>query len=136
MKPNPIKTKQIVAPCGINCSLCLAFQRDKNSCCGCWGPDDQKPLSCVHCIIKNCEYLAATQSKFCYECIKYPCARIKQLNKRYSTKYNVSIADNQQTIKNRGLEAFILQDTEKWKCPQCGGSICMHRGFCLKCNQK
>jgi hypothetical protein len=29
-----------------------------------------------------------------------------------------------------------LQDTEKWKCPQCGGSICMHRGFCLKCNQK
>jgi len=124
---------RMIAPCGINCSLCLAFLRDKNKCCGCWGADSNKPYHCSACSIKNCDNLAATGSKFCYECSNYPCTRLKQLDKRYRLKYKVDILDNMATIKESGLSAFMNAETIKWKCPQCGGSICMHRGYCLHC---
>ncbi len=28
---------QPIAPCGMNCATCLAYLRDKNTCCGCRG---------------------------------------------------------------------------------------------------
>ena len=27
--------KELIAPCGINCGTCIAYQREKNRCCGC-----------------------------------------------------------------------------------------------------
>jgi hypothetical protein len=30
------------------------------------------------------------------------------------------------------LEHFIKTETGRWRCPQCGGTICVHRG-CLSC---
>ena len=129
------KHLQPVAPCGINCSVCYAYLRNKNKCGGCWGPNKSKTKHCITCQIKNCEHLAATSSKFCYECGQFPCARVKQIDKRYRTKYKTGLIDNLRYIKEIGLEDFILKDKEKWKCSKCGGSICMHKGFCLSCGK-
>lgn len=48
--------KTLIAPCGINCGICLAFLRDKNTCMGCREFDVNKPdtvknvsLSTVNC---------------------------------------------------------------------------------------
>ncbi|MBC8006264.1 MAG: DUF3795 domain-containing protein, partial [Verrucomicrobia bacterium] len=82
MKNNSLNST-LIAPCGMNCGICLAYQRDKNTCSGCLGENSYKPPYCLHCIIKNCEILAQTSSGFCYECIKYPCKRLRQLDKRY-----------------------------------------------------
>jgi hypothetical protein len=83
-----MKAKDI-APCGINCSLCLAFQREKNSCNGCNGSDTNKAKHCIVCGIRNCEEKHGETTLLCSECMKYPCRRIKDLNKRYTNKYNV-----------------------------------------------
>ncbi|MFA5374728.1 MAG: DUF3795 domain-containing protein [Dehalococcoidia bacterium] len=124
---------QLIAPCGMNCGICMAYLRDKNRCPGCRGDDAHKMPSCLRCSIKNCETIAKSKSKFCFECEKH-CARLKQLDKRYRTKYNMSMIENLEFIKNNGVDAFIAQQEAKYKCPQCGGVICVHRKKCFACN--
>lgn len=124
-----------IAPCGMNCGVCLAFLRDKNRCNGCREISKQKPEHCKKCIIINCELLSQTDSKFCYDCQNYPCRRLKQLDKRYRTKYDMSMIDNLELIRNIGLERFVKKENERWTCPGCGAIRCVHRDFCLNCKE-
>jgi hypothetical protein len=124
---------QLIAPCGMNCGICLAYLRDKKHCPGCRGEDNDKSVSCVQCIIKNCEFIKSKHSKFCYECEKYPCKRLKQLDKRYRAKYAMSMIENLASIKAIGLNAFVINESERWRCSKCGGVVCVHRGYCLHC---
>lgn len=124
---------RLIAPCGMNCGICLAYLRDKRRCPGCLGEDINKSASCIQCIIKNCEVIKQSQSKFCYECENYPCKRLKQLDKRYRTKYKMSMIENLENIKAAGLSVFIENEKERWLCKKCGGVICVHRGYCLQC---
>jgi hypothetical protein len=123
----------MIAPCGINCSLCLVYLRRKNRCEGCRATNKKHHETCR---IKNCEKLRQTDSGFCYECPGYPCARLKQLEKRYRARYNVFIFGNFKTIEESGAVEFLRQQEEKYLCPECGGTICMHRNFCLDCEEK
>ena len=123
----------LVAPCGMNCAICYAYLREKNHCEGCWGNDASKMKSCLACIIRNCELLEKIPSRFCYDCEKYPCRRLKQLDKRYRTKYEMSMLENLAYIKENGVEAFVEKENERWKCPQCGGTICVHHKSCYSC---
>jgi hypothetical protein len=123
----------LIAPCGMNCGICMAYLRDKNKCHGCLQPSVNKKKTRVLCVIKNCELLAKTSSKFCYECEKFPCKRLIQIDKRYRTKYNMSMIENLSIIKNAGLDTFFQIEKEKWDCKNCGGTICVHRGYCLHC---
>ena len=56
-KDNIILTKQLIAPCGMNCSICMAYLREKNKCLGCRMPDPNMPISRARCKIKNCKTL-------------------------------------------------------------------------------
>lgn len=125
----------LIAPCGINCGTCLGFLRDKNRCNGCRIPADPKPKHCEQCSILNCIHLAETTSGFCYDCVKYPCRRMKQLDKRYRNSYNMSLLDNLNRLKELGIRNYIDQENQKWRCPSCGGTICVHRGVCLSCSK-
>lgn len=125
----------LIAPCGMNCGICLAYQRSLNTCGGCLSDNRNKPAYCLRCIIKNCELLAQTSSGFCYECEKYPCKRLRQLDKRYRTKYHMSMIENLETIKTLGLQAFVDQENERWRCIRCGGTLCVHRNYCLTCQK-
>ena len=93
-----MKTKDI-APCGINCSLCLAYQRDKNHCNGCNGSNGHKAYHCIECRIRNCEEKKGNKELLCSKCKSYPCRRIKDLEKRYTNRYNVNIYKNFEDIK-------------------------------------
>lgn len=127
---------ELMAPCGMNCGICMAYLRDKKKCPGCHGDDASKMPSCVRCIIKNCEALKACQSGFCYECPKYPCRRLKQLDKRYRTKYTMSMLENLEFIREHGLSAFVDKEHERWRCRKCGGVISCHRGYCFTCGER
>jgi hypothetical protein len=126
----------LIAPCGMNCGICLGFQREKNRCEGCTSNSDKKPNYCKTCVIKNCALLNETESKFCYECITYPCKRLKQLDKRYRTRYAMSMLENLNFIKTSGLNAFLTNESIRWKCITCDGYMCVHRGYCLRCTSQ
>jgi hypothetical protein len=129
-----LKYANLIAPCGMNCGLCIGHLREKRPCGGCFKKDDEnKPKVCRSCVIVNCDLLSKNRSGFCYDCEKYPCIRLKNLDKRYRTKYGMSMIENLAYIKNHGLEKFLKNEEEKWKCKVCGSGLCVHRDFCINC---
>jgi hypothetical protein len=118
-------TSKLIAPCGMNCGICMAYLRDKNHCPGCMEPDVNKPKSCIKCIIKNCEIIK--KNKFCFKCDNYPCTRLKNLDKRYRTKYGMSMIENLENINKLGIREFVKNEKVRGKCSKCGGTINVHR---------
>lgn len=125
-----------IAPCGMNCALCLGFQRPKNKCSGCKEEDGYRASYCRSCIIRNCPTIQSNGSHFCYECEKMPCRRLKQLDSRYRTKYGMSMIANLTEIREQGMDAFLAHQVERYTCPTCQGLLCVHRSHCLSCEQK
>ena len=81
----------------------------------------------------QCELLKNGRIRFCYECSDFPCRRLKGLDKRYRTKYHMSMIENLKDIQRKGIDTFLKSETEKWACPKCGEPICCHNGLCLHC---
>jgi hypothetical protein len=125
----------LIAPCGINCSTCIAFLRKKNKCSGCMSETGIKVTHSSSCKIKNCESLTNSDSNLCYECIRFPCQRIKNIDKRYSTRYHLSLIQNLLTIKEIGMTKFLAKESIRWSCPNCGSALSVHREYCPTCNQ-
>ena len=133
MKNKKPTKSDLIAVCGMNCGICMAYLREKNKCPGCRLFNKDKPVSIARCRIKNCKELKENNYKFCYFCKKYPCERIKHIDKRYRTKYNMSMIDNLGFIKENGMVNFLKKEKQKWKCPSCGGTLSCHRSICYKC---
>ncbi len=133
MKEHSSVEASLIAPCGMNCGICLGYLREKNRCSGCNSSDPNMPNYCGKCIIRNCDTIAASETKLCYACGKYPCERLRRLDKRYRTKYGMSMLENLAMIKDLGMDRFLEKEKERWKCKACGAVICVHRPFCLKC---
>ncbi len=131
-----LRSTSLIAPCGMNCSICLGYLRAKDKCPGCRGIDIHKPGYCIRCRIKNCAHLQNKKPGFCFQCEKFPCARLKQLDKRYRTRYGMSMIENLENIRRFGLRKFVANEKVRWACPDCGGTICVHRGYCYSCGKK
>jgi hypothetical protein len=130
-----IKT-DLIAPCGMNCGICMAYLREKNKCPGCREIYINEPISRSGCKIKNCDYIAKKKNKFCIGCKSLPCKRMKNLDKRYRTRYNMSMLENLDNIKKLGIRQFVKNEKIRWKCPHCGGTICVHRWYCFTCGKR
>ncbi len=133
MKPQVSFDKSLIAPCGMNCGTCIAYLRDKNKCPGCRVYSDDKAVSIQRCIIPKCVHLVKTESKFCFECEKYPCKRVKQLDKRYRARYNTSFIENLAMIKEKGIEKFLVFESKRRTCHNCGSILSVHRDYCFSC---
>ena len=120
----------LIAPCGMNCGLCSGYMRKKDPCPGCRGEDRNKPRYCVECKIVNCEIRTGA---FC-ECEK-PCRRLKDLDKRYRTKYHMSMMENLSHIMKWGLDVFVKREEERWACPHCGEILSVHKKVCIHCGE-
>ncbi len=131
--------EKLIAPCGMNCGLCvsyLAMKYDLNKrgfkrvyCKGCL----PRGKNCLY-MGDRCDLLGEGLVRFCYECEKFPCSRLKDLDKRYCARYHMSMIENLKFIKEHGIESFLEKEEEKWRCPECGEVICCHNGFCLNCD--
>ena len=135
MKTSPAFESILVSPCGLYCGACSGYLREKNKCSGCRISSETKPNYCVHCIIANCELLAGTESGFCYDCEKFPCKRMKQLDKRYRTRYNTGLIENLMLIKEKGMTAFLRLEKKKRTCSVCGSVISIHKSGCSTCEK-
>jgi hypothetical protein len=126
---------ELIAPCGMNCGICLGHLRDKNQCPGCRKKDAYESSYGRKCIIRSCQILKENNWKFCSDkCDKYLCLRLRNLDKRYRTKYNMSMIENLENIKENGIRKFVKSEKARWACPECGGTVCVHRGHCLICS--
>jgi hypothetical protein len=130
--------EELIAPCGMNCAICsgyLAMEHDVKSrgvkmpyCKGC------KPRDKMCAFLKKrCDLLMEGNVKYCYECDTFPCRNLEAIDRRYRTRYRMSMLENLETIKDKGIKAFLRKERKKWKCPDCGGTICCHNGLCFGC---
>ena len=98
-----------IAPCGINCTLCHAFQDVKKKCPGCRSKIGVIRKSCLNCAISNCD----KKTNYCFECM-----------------------ENLDYIRQKGEEAFIVSQNEKYTCPDCGKLRTVHYDYCIYCKQE
>ena len=121
----------------MNCEICLGYQREKNKCLGCRKIDAYESGCDRKCIIRSCQILKENKMEFCSDrCEKYPCRRLKDLDKRYRNKYGMSMIENLENIKKFGIEKFVESQKKKWGCKKCSSLVCVHRNFCLNCGEK
>lgn len=133
--PDLIK-RVMIAPCGMNCALCVGYLREKNRCGGCVTGSASTPNYCRKCIIRNCDKLKEAKRPYCFDCDTFPCKRLRQLDKRYRTRYGMSMLDNLESIRNSGIRQFVRDEKERWTCRQCGAVVSVHRQDCLFCGQE
>ena len=105
----------LIAPCGMNCAVCSGFLRDTNKCPGCRAIWELSRKYIKKCIIRNCSEMKNRNLKYCSDkCGYYPCDRLKRLDKRYRTKYGMSMIENLESIKNNGIKHFVNNEKKRW----------------------
>jgi len=136
-------TSELIAPCGMNCGICIAFfgytmkgGKRKHLCNNCRSRDNAHFLRRGKCAFlkKHFDKLATKQIEYCYECTGFPCKNLEALDKRYRDKYGMSMIENLKYIQTNGIQQFLEHEEERWKCPTCGGIICVHNKICYSCN--
>ncbi len=129
----------LVAPCGMDCSVCSAYLAYSHNlpkikgkishCTGCRPRNKQ----CTF-ITRDCDLLRENKIDFCFECSTFPCDNLKHIDNRYSTKYGMSFIKNLNYIKDNGLDKFIGRQKRKYKCGRCEDLICIHNKKCYSCD--
>lgn len=133
MNDNDIETIMF-APCGMNCKVCYKHCYHKKPCDGCLKSDMGKPEHCRKCKIKDC--VKDKGLDYCFECSDYPCELIKNLERSYNKRYQASLMENSEVVKNQGLKIFMEEQKVKYTCSKCGGIISIHDRECSECQEK
>ena len=129
----------MIAPCGLDCSICKRALAESGRCAGCRGPNDNKPEFCSErCGIILCEKRKSNGYTFCDECPDFPCADVMEKETRYGSQYPLreSPLENLRFIREAGMDAFLERERKQWTCSACGGVICVHTGVCSGCGRQ
>jgi predicted RNA-binding Zn-ribbon protein involved in translation (DUF1610 family) len=134
---SPKFSPELIAPCGMNCGICRAYnayihgvptKRGKvTHCTGC------RPRAKNCYVIRACPKLRKNQIHSCSECDIMPCDKLSHLDKRYRKHYNMSMVENIKTIKAKGMTEFLAEQAENYRCPNCGEVVCVHDRKCYLC---
>jgi hypothetical protein len=59
---------------------------------------------------------------------------MERIEKTYTQRYGLNLIGNLNYIKEKGMDAFLEHEKERWTCPTCGGVICVHTKRCYNCS--
>lgn len=131
--------EDLIAPCGMYCAVCSGYLAYLNQI-----PRKRGKIShCQGCRARNkkcawlkgrCELLAKAKVRYCYECADYPCEHLQHIDARYRRDYGMSMIENLETIRDRGVKFFLKEQKERFTCPRCQGLISVHSGKCYVCD--
>jgi transposase len=65
-----------------------------------------------------------------------PCEKLAHLDKRYRERYGMSMVENLKLLKAKGMDEFLKTQAEKYTCPTCGDTVCVHDAKCYSCDYK
>jgi hypothetical protein len=61
---------------------------------------------------------------------------LKHLDKRYRTRYGMSMIENLENIHKMGIRSFVASEEARWACPECGSLVCVHNRYCYGCGKQ
>ncbi len=62
-----------------------------------------------------------------------PCENLDRLDRRYRSRYSMSMVENLREIKEKGIKKFLENQEMKYECPECGDVVSVHDGKCYAC---
>ncbi len=146
--------KILVAPCGLYCGACsirsacnrhdsellkamadgvslyLGHKVDVKdlACTGCLS--DVVSISCRECKMRDCA--AAKGLARCSECPDSPCDLIKSFNDD-GLPHHAEVLKNIERQKEIGIDAWIVEQDRRWRCPSCSTETDWYAGKCTQC---
>jgi hypothetical protein len=150
--------ENLVAACGLYCGACPMYlatqQKDEQKlkalqqqfssgkmklapedllCDGCLGKGRLASF-CRPCAIREC---ASKKSKTerCSECSDFACSRITGFNND-GMQHHSEVLENLRQLRSAGIKEWTKHEEERWRCPQCKGSIAWYDAACPKCGAK
>lgn len=142
----------LVGKCGLYCGACAIYvardseewrnkiaknhncRPDQVACNGCGGLTSE-------CWGNGCKVVLCTRAKglsYCHECPEYEngtCERFEALSQSYS-KVGVDLRANLHKIKEGKVQEWLRESAERFKCPECGGSISVWFTECQHCGAR
>lgn len=100
--------------------LCCTF-KGENPCPGCREITADSPKTIFSCQIRIC---TERKKKYCLDCNKFPCEKLRHLDKRYREKYGMSEIENLEYIRDHGIDKFIKNERQRWQSSK--GIHCVH----------
>lgn len=129
----------LVAACGIYCGACPAQSASLKAiqthgdikCLGCWN-QKHSPAYAPKCAVRKCAQARKIQS--CGQCKDYPCALLPPL---FNDKPKYGLREkNLNAVRDRGLDAWLADQKQRWTCTKCGKSFGYGDKQCPACGGK
>lgn len=148
------KIDELVAPCGLYCDICTMYRayHDRNLSLlqetpknfrkqmGLQEEVDFKDIACEGCrssvLFKYCSECSIRKCvlekgiDWCYQCESFPC----QMLSDFQSYWRMPIIENLRQIQKTGLDTWLKQEDEKWRCSKCRTKLHWFSfGICPKC---
>ncbi len=107
--------------CGLFCGACPLLLAGKagggpNPCHGC--KSDHPAGHCTTCAIKVCA--EEKGFSFCYECSELgDCTKMREFMADPKWPYHQAVLSNFEAMQRNGLEKWLAEQDERWRCPSC-----------------
>lgn len=129
----------LTSPCGVYCGACPSYII-RESCYGC-RPEDrsQKRISKWRCKIRQC-CLDKNKFAFCYQCDDFPCQILVKFQKYHlgdkRSYHRAKSIGNLKQISELGINSWLKQQQEIWRCPECNGRLVFYEFRCVDCDYR
>jgi len=100
-------------------------------CHGC--KSNQNAIYCIDCVFKRCA--ESKKIEFCYQCSNFPCSKLLEFRKDKYHHHSI-VLKNLKTIKEKGLDLWLNEQEERWKCIKCGSLFTWYEKLCRNCGEK
>lgn len=148
--------QNLAAPCGLYCGACSAYVAGKRGdtkrledlakrVAQYWSQEvEVKDLACEGCLstevialyCRDCGLRACVFEKgltHCAQCSVFPCQRITDFNND-GIRHHSEVLDNVQRQRKIGIDAWVKEQEERWRCPECGCAVDWYARQCTGCD--
>jgi hypothetical protein len=149
--------RDFAAPCGLYCGACVIRAAVKKNdpqllemiadglavylghsvgvegvyCDGCLS--DVRAAPCRDCEIRDCAISRGITH--CSQCADFPCQIITDFNNDEFAHHS-EVLDNIRRQREVGIDAWLKEQGERWRCPACGADSDWYAAQCTGCGKE
>jgi hypothetical protein len=102
-------------------------------CSGC--KSDDVFVNCGACKLRACA--RGRRLDHCSDCAEYPCALYRGFLRAGSMLPHVRLCPgNLESVRTRGVERWLAEQAERWRCPDCGALFSWYAETCGGCGRR
>jgi len=133
--------KRYYAFCGLYCGACwsmIAYEKTQGEASALRVKLDDDEPCCTGCDSeqqKTCEFVVCNKNhstESCAFCPDYPCVRITAFSHEEWEHHQV-VLTNLNRIREIGMETWLAEQKDYWKCPSCGSRTKWYQKQCTNC---